>query len=136
MTENEIKKMIQRHEGYRPYIYYDSLGYPTGGYGHAFLDRSPLPHDVAVLLFENDFNRAKKDYNKLGLNLDSVRKAAIIDMLFNLGLIRFRSFVKMIDALKAEDYLLAAKEMIASRWAEQTKGRALELAAMMRDGES
>jgi len=136
MTENEIKKMIQRHEGYRPYIYYDSLGYPTGGYGHAFLDRSTLSHDVAVLLFEDDFNQAKKDYEKLGLDLDSVRKAAIIDMLFNLGLIRFRSFVKMIDALKAEDYLLAAKEMIASRWAEQTKGRALELAAMMRNGES
>jgi lysozyme len=136
MTENEIKKMIQRHEGYRPYIYYDSLGYPTGGYGHAFLDRSPLSHDVAVLLFEDDFNQAKKDYEKLGLDLDSVRKAVIIDMLFNLGLIRFRSFVKMIDALKAEDYLLAAKEMIASRWAEQTKSRALELAAMMRNGES
>ena len=136
MKDSDIKDMIQRHEGYRPYIYYDSLGYPTGGYGHAFLNRSALSHDVAVLLFEQDFNQAKKDYEKLGLNLDPTRKAVIIDMLFNLGLMRFRSFVKMIHALKAGDYLLAAREMIDSKWAEQTKGRAFELAAMMRDGET
>jgi len=46
MIEPEIKKMIQRHEGYRPYVYYDTLGFPTGGYGHAFLDRSPISHDA------------------------------------------------------------------------------------------
>ena len=134
MTDDEIKEMIQRHEGYRPYVYYDSLGFPTAGYGHAFLPKSPISHDVAVLLFEEDFCRAKRDYDKLKLDLDPVRRGVVLDMLFNLGLSRFRVFEKMIAALSQGDYDKAADEMIDSLWYTQTKGRAKKLAEMMRTG--
>ena len=134
MIEPEIKKMIQRHEGYRPYVYYDTLGFPTGGYGHAFLDRSPISHDVAVLLFDEDFDRAKKDYEKLGFDLDTVRRAVVIDMLFNLGLTKFMAFRRMIGALRVNKYHIAAEEMLDSKWAKQVKSRAFRLAQMMRTG--
>jgi len=136
MTEDDLKTMIQRHEGYRPYVYYDTLGFPTGGYGHAFLNRSPISHDVAVLLFEEDFDRAVKDYNNLGLELDPVRRAVVIDMLFNLGLTKFMGFKLMIRALRSGWYHTAAEEMLDSKWAGQVKSRAFRLAAMMRTGES
>lgn len=136
MDDTKLKDMIKSHEGYRPYVYYDSLGFPTGGYGHAFLDRSPISHDVALLLFEEDFSLAVEDYNKLDLQLDSVRRAVVIDMLFNLGLTRFRGFRKTIKALRRGDYDTAAKEMLDSKWAKQVKSRAFRLARMMKTGEA
>ena len=134
MTDDEIKEMIQRHEGYRPFVYYDSLGFPTAGYGHAFLPNSPISHDVAMALFEDDFCRAKKDYDKLKLDLDPVRRGVVLDMLFNLGLTRFRGFQKTIDALKKGDYEVAADEMLHSKLATQERGRADHLVKMMREG--
>ena len=134
MTDDEIKEMIQRHEGYRPYVYYDSLGFPTAGYGHAFLPNSPISHSVAVALFEDDFCRAKKDYDKLKLDLDPVRRGVVLDMLFNLGLPRFRGFSKTIVALSQGNYEVAADEMLQSLWATQVKSRANRLAKMMREG--
>ena len=135
MDRLEVIKMIKQHEGYRPYIYYDSLGYPTGGYGHAFLPHSPLPHDVAILLFENDFKEAEHNYDRLELNLSPIRRAVIVDMLFNLGLTRLIGFSRMLAALRDEDYKKAADEMLDSKWAGQVKSRAFRLAQMMRRGE-
>lgn len=134
MLEDDIKKMIQRHESYRPYVYYDSRGFPTGGYGHCFYDRSPISHKVAVLLFEDDFCVAQKSYEKLKLDLDPVRRAVIIDMLYNLGLPRFRKFKKLLRSLRNKDYMESKKEMLDSLWAQQVGGRAVELAEMMETG--
>lgn len=135
MNDADIKNMIRRHEGFRPYVYYDTCGFPTGGYGHAFLDRSPISHDVAMLLFEEDFERAAKDYEKLNLNLDPVRRGVIIDMLFNLGLTKFMGFKLMLRALRSGWYHTAAEEMLDSKWAKQVKSRAFRLAQMMRTGQ-
>jgi len=135
MTDDEIKEMIQRHEGYRPYVYYDSLGFPTAGYGHAFLPNSPISHNVAKALFDDDFCRAKRDYDKLKLDLDPVRRGVVLDMLFNLGLSRFRGFRKMISALKRGEYAKTADEMLDSLWADQVKSRANHLAEIMKTGE-
>ena len=135
MTDDEIKEMIQRHEGYRPYVYYDSLGFPTAGYGHAFLPNSPISHDVAKALFEDDFCRAKRDYDKLKLDLDPVRRGVILDMLFNLGLPRFRGFSNMISTLKRKDYVSASEHGLDSLWAKQVKGRANHLMKILRTGE-
>lgn len=131
MTEDEIKDMIKAHEGFRAYVYYDSRGFPTGGYGHCFLNRSPISHDVADLLFKEDYAEAVKGYNKLELNLDPIRRGILIDMIFNLGLSGLRGFTKMLKALRAGDYNKASMEMLDSEWAKQTKYRAKKLAEMM-----
>lgn len=135
MDDSAIQKLIKEHEGFRPYVYYDSLGFPTGGYGHAFLPHSPISHKVADTLFKEDFERVKDDYEKLKLNLDSVRRAVILDMLFNLGLTKIRCFHKMFKALREGDFEEAAKEMLDSKWARQVGGRSFHLAQMMRRGE-
>ena len=59
----------------------------------------------------------------------------LIDMVYNLGHGKFTKFVKMREALRHGDYELAAVEMLDSKWATQVKGRATELADMMRTGE-
>ena len=134
MNELEIQDMIKMHEGFRPYVYYDSRGFPTGGYGHAFLNRSPISHDVANLLFKEDYSRAVDGYNKLKLDLDPVRRGILIDMIYQMGISGIRGFSRMLKALRKNDYETAADEMLESLWATQTKWRAKKLAQMMREG--
>lgn len=139
----KCKAMIRRHEGLRLFAYEDSVGVLTVGYGHAFLgpEAAKVRKGQSFTLpeiegfFEKDFQIALRDYGKLAIaNLDEVRKCVIIDMLFNLGLPRFLGFEKMLSHLKNRDYAGAGKEMLNSKWARQVKGRADELAAMMRTG--
>jgi len=135
MMDDRIKNLIKKHESFRPYVYYCSQGYPTGGYGHAFLDRSPISHAVASILFEEDFARVTNDYDKLKISLDPVRRAVLYDMLFNLGLSRLRRFKKMLRALRAGNYVKAAAEILDSEYARQVGGRAKTLAKMMETGQ-
>ena len=47
---------------------------------------------------------------------------------------RFSKFRKMLAAMEEGDFDQAAQEMLDSRWAEQVKGRAIELARRMAMG--
>tara|TARA_R100000353_G_scaffold42967_1_gene34275 strand:- start:1624 stop:2076 length:453 start_codon:yes stop_codon:yes gene_type:complete len=145
MDDNTDKliKQIKRHEGnvmsngkHEPYE--DHLGYLTIGYGR-LIDpeiKGGISESEAELLLMNDlvaFMDAAKSYSWYD-SLDDVRKAVIVNMLFNLGQPRFNKFVAMHEALKAQNYATAAAEMLDSRWAKQVKGRAKELAEQMRTG--
>lgn len=138
MNDKEVMDQIKRHEGYRETVYYDSVGVPTVGYGHALLEGSRVPAIVADILFEQDFNDAVKDYtiltNRWGLDLNPVRRCVIIDMLFNLGMARLAKFQKFLGALQEKNYDKAADEMLDSKWATQVGKRADELAKKMREG--
>ena len=68
------------------------------------------------------------------VRLNTVRRDVVLNMVFNLGLPRFRRFKKNIAAIKDKRWDDAAKEMLNSKWARQVKGRAKELARMMRKG--
>ena len=145
MDDNTDKliKQIKRHEGnvmkngkHEPYE--DHLGYLTIGYGR-LIDpeiKGGISESEAEMLLMNDlvaFMDAAKSYSWYD-SLDDVRKAVIVNMLFNLGQPRFNKFVAMHEALKAQNYATAAAEMLDSRWAKQVKGRAKELAEQMRTG--
>jgi len=140
MNDKQIKQMIRHHEGYMPTVYLDTVKVPTAGYGHAFHLGSKIPHKVAELLFEQDFDGVKQDYkiitaNHGGLVLDPVRRAVLMDMLFNMGLVRVNQFKRMFRALRKEDYETASEEMLDSKWARQVGPRAKRLAEMMKTGE-
>ena len=138
MNDKEVMEQIKRHEGYRDTVYYDSVGVPTVGYGHALLEGSRVPAVVADILFEQDFNDAVKDYtilsNRWGLDLNPVRRGVMLDMLFNLGVSRLVKFQKFLTALQVKNYDKAADEMLDSKWATQVGKRAEKLSEMMRRG--
>jgi len=134
MNDTEVMNMIKRHEGYRETLYRDSLGFLSGGYGHCFHYGSALPQDIWEQIFEHDYGQAVADYKVLNLDLDPVRRAVIIDMLFNLGLNGVRQFKRMLKALRIGNYGGAANEMLDSQWMVQVGKRADELAMMMRTG--
>ena len=136
MNLDEVAEMTKSFEGgYADEVYLDSEGVPTGGYGHAFLVGSKIPLVVANALFRMDFITAVEDYQTLNLDLDNVRRAVVIDMLYNMGLTNFLTFQEFLKCARSEDWNGAAKEMLNSKWAGQVKTRAVKLAKMMRTGE-
>lgn len=132
----EAAKLLKVHEGWRDKVYRCSADKLTIGYGFN-LDDNPLPKHIGEQLLEhkmNDCLRCLRKYEWYD-TLDLVRRVVVIDMMYNLGPIRFSQFKKFIAALKDEDYNKAALEMEDSRWYNQVGIRARRLVRMMKTGE-
>lgn len=136
MSQQRVKRLVIEHEGVRHEPYRDSLGLLTIGIGRC-LDTNPLSADEITYLFDNDMRRTR--HGLIGQpwfrGLDPVRQAAVIDMTFQMGLDGFLKFKKTIQHIAAGRYKKAAKEMLISKWAKQTPGRAKEVSEMMATGE-
>lgn len=130
-----LVQSVQRHEGCRLKPYRDSLGVLTIGWGRN-LEAVGVTQDEADRMLERDLTlayHAVSAWEWFG-QLSPARQRVLVEMAFNLGLPRLTGFGRMLAALKAGRYQEAADEMLASRWAEQVKGRARTLAETMRRG--
>lgn len=130
-----LRDRILRHEGLRLKVYKDSIGYDTIGVGR--LLSNGISQDEAMLMLDNDIERAKIQVNKelpWVLGLDEIRQNVLIEMCFQLGINRMMLFKHMISACRDGDYDKAANEMINSAWHMQTSARCEELANLMRKG--
>lgn len=126
--------LIKNHEGYREEVYNDSLGFPTGGYGHAFLPGSKLRKYIWELIFCDDLADVAADYEKLGLDLDDVRRSACLDLLFNLGLTKLLKFKTFLKHMKSGNWPEAAAALENSRWFTQVARRGPRICALIREG--
>jgi lysozyme len=136
MADLWVEKMVQRHEGFRRALYYDTMGNLTGGYGHLFRTGSQLSDEIWREIFKLDMQNAEEVVERLSIPgnvLDQNRRGALIDMAFNLGA-GITKFHKMLEALLAGDFGEAASQMLNSLWAKQVGSRAMELASLMRSG--
>lgn len=126
---------IKIDEGFNGRPYLDSEGITTIGYGRN-LEANPLTEEEAELLLKNDLKKVMIDCVKLPYysSLSADRRAVIVNMMYNLGLPRFKGFRKMNKALSDSDYQLASVEMLDSKWAIQVGDRAKRLAKIMREG--
>ena len=130
---NDIKNWIKKDEARKLKPYLDTVGKWTIGFGRNLSDNGLSPEECDFL-FENDFKRCITElerlpwFNKQPYNV----KGAIINMNFNLGIVRLLGFKKMISALNKMDYTTAAKEALNSKWASQVGNRAKEVAVMIR----
>ncbi len=132
-----ITDLLIKHEGLRLKPYRDTVGKLTIGVGRNLEDMG-ITKGEALYLLGNDINRVRLELIKIiewFLTLNAVRQNVLIDMVFNLGITRFKRFKKLIAAIEAQDWDRAAKEMLDSRWARQVGQRAVELAKMMEDGD-
>ena len=137
---DKVKERIKTHEGFVNYVYKDTLGKRTVGYGHLCTDDENWEdgkcYDNSYLndVFEIDFMEATKQAEELIGNLVLENKAneIILEMVFQLGKTGVSKFKKMWEALSGQNYNKAADEMLDSKWAKQTKNRAESLAKIMR----
>lgn len=137
VMHDKARDAIRKHESYRAKLYKCSEGFLTGGYGHKMEVGDEFSKEDWERHFFTDYFEAVDVSNRLcteyGTALSLARQAIIINMAFNLGYFRLKNFKKMWMALAANDYELAAQEMIDSKWYVQTGGRARELVKCMRE---
>ena len=67
-------------------------------------------------------------------SLSEERKTIIISMTYQMGLVGILNFQNMWVAISQGDFDLASEEMLNSRWAKQTQGRAERHAQVMKSG--
>ena len=140
MNMERLMKSVKAHEGFRNSVYKDTLGKRTVGYGHLCVEdhwednrEYTVPELERVL--EADLNNAIQGAEELCSDCPDLRdqaKEIIVEMVFQLGKTGVSKFRNMWKALKVPDYPTAAKEMLDSRWAKQTPGRAKEMSEHMR----
>jgi lysozyme len=94
-----------------------------------------------AILAQLDFDIAKRRKWAQGIcgglwhKLNAPRQDVLICMAFQLGRDGLASFSKMLLALEEGRYGTAAREMLASKWAQQTPDRVRRLARIMESGE-
>lgn len=135
---NRLRDMIKRHEGVETHCYKDHLGLETIGVGRCIAEGSlGLSDDEIDYLLDNDIVRCIKELTRSlpwFASLDEVRKEALIDLCFNLGLTRLLGFKKALAAIEVSDWETAKVELLDSRWATQVGHRAQEISEMIRTG--
>lgn len=125
---------IQKHEGLRLKPYHCTAGKLTIGYGRNLEDVG-IDVEEAEFLLRKDLARVENECLHAFpwfAELSEARQDVILNMCFNLGLAGLKKFKKFLKAAEMGAYETAAHEMMDSDWAEQVKGRATELAQMMR----
>ena len=138
-----MKKLIEQlsiHEGVKKFAYKCPSGKITVGIGRNIDSDGGLglSDDEIIYLLRNDISRIDEELTnafRFYKELDRVRKDAMINICFNLGLTRLRSFREALGRMEKKEYPEAAVEFLDSLWASQVGQRALDVTYMIQHGE-
>lgn len=136
MQKARLAEQLKSQEGFSHKPYQDTVGKITIGYGRNLEDVG-ISKDEADILLSNDIDLAHRELLRVmpsASSIDEARQNVLVNMIFNIGAPRFLGFKKMIAAVEARNYPLAAKEMLDSKWAKQVGKRANVLAEQMKTG--
>ena len=138
----ELINELKREEGFRASIYQCSEGVDTIGYGFnvAYLTKDeialnggfiePMSEEVATEILNLKVSKLIKSVDEVYSWIDTlpeVVKIGLYDMIYQLGIKGFGSFVNTQKYLKALDYSKAIENIKNSKWAKQTPRRANNL---------
>lgn len=141
--------LTKKHEGLRLWVYTDTAGKKTIGYGFnlqaagardlcarfgldfdaLFNGKSRLAPDQAEAIFEYQFNQVLIQASLLFPNFSTMPanvQAVIADLIFNMGLPTFLEFHQTIAALKAGFWATAASDLKDSLWYSEVGTRGVE----------
>lgn len=138
----ELINELKREEGFRDRVYQCSEGVDTIGYGFnvkyltdddlalngGFIE--PMSEEVATQILNRKVKKLIKSVDEIYSwidNLPEVVKIGIYDMIYQLGIKGFGSFVNTQKYLKLLDYNKAIENIKNSKWAKQTPRRANNL---------
>lgn len=127
--------MLEKHEGFRQFVYKDSLGIETIGIGRNLKNRG-VTRAEALYLLENDIADFTKQLRDRLYWFDSIHEDAqmvLIDMAFNMGLGGLMTFTQTLELIKNENYKKASETMLQSLWAKQVGVRAIELSEILKN---
>ena len=127
---NTLIDQLKRDEGLKLDVYRDSEGLLTIGYGHC-LDRKGISQRVADQMLDDDIAdaillvRVRFPWTQV---LSEPRQAAFVNLVFNLGGQGLATFKKFLGAAQANQWEVAAAELLDSKYAEQVRDRATRIA--------
>lgn len=130
-----LKAMLVIDEGYRNKIYKDTNGNETVGVGH--LCANGFSNAVVDLICDEDMTTASNFLDKNFVwfdRLDTPRRMAVCNMVFNLGTGKFQNFKNFIAAMSCEAYHVAAAEVLDSDAARELPNRYARIAAIIETG--
>jgi lysozyme len=137
MISDELIASVKKHEGLRLKPYKCPAGKLTIGYGRNLEDRG-INEQEAVNMLINDLYEslvvAEKLVGPTFQNLAPARKDVVAEMVFQMGEAGVARFSMMLEAIRRGMWREAAKQMLLSRWHEQTPKRCEELAEQMQTG--
>lgn len=144
-------EQLKRHEGFKANVYKCTAGRDTIGFGYN-LDANPINlshYEINQFRVEGITKENAETILKVHVaqietlltksfpwfeNLNEPRKAVLINMTFNMGLVGLFKFTNTLRMIETGDFEGAATNMLKSKWATQVKGRADELAKQMKNG--
>lgn len=145
MVITSARDLIKFHEGCTLTAKPDTKGKWSIGYGHdidppANEQASTCTQEAADQFFAADFLVACRDASRvLGVASFSVlsepRKAALIDMAYELGESGLSEFQKMLGAIRCAFWSTARAEALNSEWANEVPARAQMDATILLTGE-
>lgn len=141
--------LIKEAEGFSANPYVCPAGYLSIGYGlnleaDARYKNMPIEEKKKLTITEKQasdevknkvcsIEKSIRNYTWFQ-NCNGIRQAVLIDMVYNMGLTKFLTFKKMLQALRGRDYNLACIEMQDSLWYDQVKSRAVRDIKIMESG--
>jgi lysozyme len=136
-----LRSQIAAFEGCRLKAYRCTQGVLTIGYGHTgpgVCEGLTWSQGEAEAALDADLQEAVDDCRHAFPWFDSLnepRQAAIVGMVFQLGLGGVLKFRRMLDAMRDERYAEAETHALDSLWAKQTPRRARVVARQIATGE-
>lgn len=139
--KDNIINILTKEEGFRPYIYDDAtgkrinrgdtvIGTPTIGYGTV-----DITEKDGQTLLKNRIDRIIDvdllHFTKYLPHMSEMQIVVLACMIYQLGLAGVKGFRKMLKAIEQEDFEEAARQMMDSRWHNQTPSRCRRMAEMM-----
>ena len=122
--------------------YNDSLGFPTIGVGHLIKPGEQFPDKITIEaaknLFDKDFKKHLDEASgriPVWKKIDDVRRGALLDMTFNMGVGGVLGFKNTLTALEKGEYDNSAKGVMNSLYARQVGKRALVNANLLKSGD-
>ena len=132
-----LEALIKHHEGYSEKMYRCSAGKLTIGYGFN-LEDNVMCQEAAEAQLRCDIEKVEKRMDRVipeFKGLTGARRAALIDMGYNLGVPGIRKFRNMWSAIRQGNWDAAAYQAQDSRWFRQVKSRGVRIVEMLRTGE-
>lgn len=138
---NYASELVKTAEGWRPDKYLDTLGNPTIGYGfnlnnryiHNVIEKLFNITDIVTLTEKQGDKMVMVLLERLNNNMEQYkwysecsefRKAAILDMAYNMGVPTLLEFKNAISCMEKKEYVSAADNFMESLWSEQVGNRA------------
>ena len=130
MVLDDLVVSIKENEGFRGEVYQDHLENDTLGYG-TLMPISPIEATVLLRMRLDGMIKELSTKEPVFNMVPPEAQSILAEMAYQMGVNGLLKFKKTWKYLQAHDFEAAAKEMLDSKWHEQTPNRAKELSERM-----